>query len=135
LPADIVVGESYLRGVRGFDPDEALDLMLKEVDSPPPPGHRHSGREGLASYLAIGYVPVGTRVPGVGSRVVVRTTDRIVLGLAGASELVDAMLVEHAPWLAEQGLATVSRAAIGGPLGKAAIDVAGAPLEVSIARA
>lgn len=74
-PADIVVGESYLKGVRGFDANEALDLMLKEVDNPPPAGHPHSGREGLAGYLASGYVPVGTRVPGVGTRVVVRTLE------------------------------------------------------------
>jgi predicted alpha-1,2-mannosidase len=74
-PAVIVVGESYLRGVDGFDAGEALDLMLKEIDQPPPPGHRHSGREGLAHYLAHGYVPVGTQVPGVGPRVVVRTLE------------------------------------------------------------
>jgi predicted alpha-1,2-mannosidase len=74
-PAVIVVGESYLKGVDGFDAGEALDLMLKEIDSPPPPGHGHSGREGLAHYLAHGYVPVGTQVPGVGPRVVVRTLE------------------------------------------------------------
>jgi predicted alpha-1,2-mannosidase len=74
-PADIVVAESYLRGVGGFDGAEALDLMLKEVDSPPPAGSPHSGREGLADYLAKGYVPVGTPSPGVGQRVVVRTLE------------------------------------------------------------
>jgi predicted alpha-1,2-mannosidase len=84
-PADIVVGESYLRGVDGFDADEALDLMLKEVDSPPPAGHPHSGREGLAHYLAHGYVPVGTAVPGVGPRVVVRTLEYNIADAAIAS--------------------------------------------------
>jgi predicted alpha-1,2-mannosidase len=74
-PADVVVGESFLRGVRGYDANEALDLMLKEIDNPPPPGHPHSGREGLADYLSRGYVPVGLKVPGVGSRVVVRTLE------------------------------------------------------------
>ena len=74
-PAAIVVGESILRGVDGFDAGEALDLMLKEIDAPPPAGHRHSGREGLAHYLAHGYVPIGTQVPGVGPRVVVRTLE------------------------------------------------------------
>src|SRR5262249_47493496 len=59
----------------GFDPNEALDLMLKEVDNPPPAGHPHSGREGLANYLSKGYVPVGTQTPGVGPRVVVRTLE------------------------------------------------------------
>jgi len=74
-PADIVVAESFLRGVDGFDAGEALDLMLKEIDHPLPAGHPHSGREGLAHYLAHGYVPVGTQVPGVGARVVVRTLE------------------------------------------------------------
>jgi putative alpha-1,2-mannosidase len=84
-PADIVVAESYLRGVDGFDPGEALDLMLKEIDHPPPAGHPHSGREGLAHYLAHGYVPVGTVVPGVGPRVVVRTLEYNIADAAIAS--------------------------------------------------
>lgn len=74
-PADIVVGDAYLRGVTGFDASEALDLMLKEIDSPPPAGSPHSGREGLADYLSKGYVPFETVVPGVGKRVVVRTLE------------------------------------------------------------
>jgi len=84
-PADIVVAESYLRGVDGFDASEALDLMLEEIDHPPPPGHPHSGREGLAAYLAHGYVPVGTQVPGVGPRVVVRTLEYSIADAAIAN--------------------------------------------------
>ena len=74
-PADIVVAESFLRGVDGFDAHEALDLMLKEIDSPPPAGHPHSGREGLSDYLARGYIPLGLQVPGVAPRVVVRSLE------------------------------------------------------------
>ena len=84
-PAVIVVGESYLRGVDGFDPNEFIDLALKEIDDPPPPGHGHSGREGLEDYLTKGYVPVGTQVPGVGSRVVVRTLEYNIADAAVAN--------------------------------------------------
>jgi predicted alpha-1,2-mannosidase len=58
-PANIVVGSSILRGVERIDAVQALDLMLKEIDSPPPPGHPHAGREGLSTYLDAGYVPDG----------------------------------------------------------------------------
>jgi predicted alpha-1,2-mannosidase len=75
-PANIVVGESYLKDVDGFDAEEALDLMLKEVDNPPPAGHPHSGREGLGDYLSKGYVPVDMPPPpGVTRRSVVRTLE------------------------------------------------------------
>jgi predicted alpha-1,2-mannosidase len=84
-PADIVVAESYLKGVDGFDANEALDLMLKEIDSPPPAGHPHSGREGLADYLSKGYIPVGLAVPGVGSRVIVRSLEYNVADAAIAA--------------------------------------------------
>jgi predicted alpha-1,2-mannosidase len=84
-PGAIVVAESILRGADGLDANEALDLMFKEIDSPPPPGHGHSGREGLAHYLSHGYVPVGTQVPGVGPRVVVRTLEYHIADLAIAN--------------------------------------------------
>jgi predicted alpha-1,2-mannosidase len=84
-PADIVVAESYLKGVDGFDASEALDLMLKEVDHPPPAGHPHSGREGLADYLSKGYIPFGLVVPGVGSRVIVRSLEYNVADAAIAN--------------------------------------------------
>ncbi|HEX7837747.1 MAG TPA: DUF5915 domain-containing protein [Kofleriaceae bacterium] len=61
--------------------------------------------------------------------------DRIVLGVAGAFDLVDAMLADHGPWLAEQCLATLPRAALADPLGSAALDVGDAAIEVAIARA
>jgi hypothetical protein len=45
------------------------------------------------------------------------------------------MLAEHAAWLGEQGLATITRSAVRDPLGAAALEVGGATIEVSIARA
>lgn len=61
--------------------------------------------------------------------------DRVVIGVAGTSPAVDAMLAEHAAWLAEQGTATLTRSALAGPLGSAVLDAGDASIEVSIARA
>ncbi len=96
-PANIVVASSYLRGIELIDGEEALDLMLKEVDSPPPEEHPHSGREGLVEYLRDGYVPVGLT-----SRVVTRTLEYNVAdaGIAALARAVgrDADAERAAKW-------------------------------------
>jgi isoleucyl-tRNA synthetase len=61
--------------------------------------------------------------------------DRVVIGVAGPSAAIDAMLAEHAGWLAEQGSATLARAAVPDALGAATLDAGDAPIEVSIGRA
>jgi predicted alpha-1,2-mannosidase len=69
-PADIVIAESYLKGVTDFDASAALGYMLATADGPVPPEHPFAGRRGIEEYLELGYVPVE-----VGSRTVSRTLE------------------------------------------------------------
>jgi isoleucyl-tRNA synthetase len=61
--------------------------------------------------------------------------DRVVVGVAGRSDAVDRMLADHAAWLGEQALATVTRTPLADPLGSAVLEAGDAAVEVSIARA
>jgi len=54
-PADMVVAESYLKGITDFEVDEAYAFMKITALGPPPPGAR--GRDGIEDCLAFGYCP------------------------------------------------------------------------------
>lgn len=55
-PADIVIADSVVKGVDGFDVGAAYDEMLATALAPTPPGHPYAGRVGVEDYLALGYV-------------------------------------------------------------------------------
>ncbi|MEI8022112.1 MAG: GH92 family glycosyl hydrolase, partial [Schlesneria sp.] len=50
-PADIVITESYLKGLRGFDAESAYQFMRKTALGPVPTGSPFSGRVGVEHYL------------------------------------------------------------------------------------
>ncbi|MBI3183408.1 MAG: glycoside hydrolase family 92 protein [Myxococcales bacterium] len=56
-PADIVLSESYQKGLRDFDAEGALESMVATASGPPPPGAKGSGRDGVAECLKAGYCP------------------------------------------------------------------------------
>lgn len=58
-PADIVIAESYLKGIRNFDVEAAYQAMRRTALAPTPPGAAFSGREGVEDYLKYGYCPSG----------------------------------------------------------------------------
>jgi predicted alpha-1,2-mannosidase len=58
-PADIVIADSYLKGIRDFDVEKAYQAMRRTALAPTPPGAAFSGREGVAEYLQCGYCPAG----------------------------------------------------------------------------
>ena len=58
-PADIVMADSYLKGVRGFDVEKAYQAMRRTALAATPPGAAFSGREGVEGYLRYGYCPAG----------------------------------------------------------------------------
>jgi predicted alpha-1,2-mannosidase len=57
-PADIVIADSWVKGVRGFDLREAYDLALVTATAPLPEGSPADDRAGIAEYLELGYVPI-----------------------------------------------------------------------------
>ena len=58
-PADIVIADSYLKGIRDFDVEKAYQAMRRTALAPTPRGAAFSGREGVAEYLQYGYCPAG----------------------------------------------------------------------------
>ena len=58
-PADIVIAETYLKGIRDFDVGKAYQAMRRTALAPTPPGAAFSGRQGVERYLQYGYCPAG----------------------------------------------------------------------------
>lgn len=60
-----IIGDAYLKGIRGFDIDRAYALMRKNATQTPPPAEYTDGkgRRALASYLRYGYIPLEDTVP------------------------------------------------------------------------
>lgn len=56
-PADIVIAETYRKGLTDFDVERAYRAMVETASGPPPPGAAGSGRDGIAECLAVGYCP------------------------------------------------------------------------------
>jgi predicted alpha-1,2-mannosidase len=58
-PADIVIAEAYLKGIRDFDVEVAYQAMKRTALAPTPPGSAFSGRRGVEHYLKYRYCPRG----------------------------------------------------------------------------
>lgn len=58
-PADIVIADTYLKGIRDFDVEQAYQAMRRTALAPTPPGSAFSGREGVEHYLKYQYCPAG----------------------------------------------------------------------------
>lgn len=56
-PADIVIADSWLRGVRDFDVESAYQSMRRTALGPTPPGAAFSGRAGIEAHIEFGYCP------------------------------------------------------------------------------
>lgn len=56
-PADVVIADTYLKGITNFDVELAYKGLRDTATAPPPPGSRYSGRGGIEDYIKLGYVP------------------------------------------------------------------------------
>lgn len=56
-PADLVVAETYLKGIRDFDVQTAYAAMKRTALAATPPGSKFSGRAGVEHYLDHHYAP------------------------------------------------------------------------------
>ncbi|WP_010582291.1 GH92 family glycosyl hydrolase [Schlesneria paludicola] len=81
-PADIVITESYLKGIRGFDVETAFQFMKKTALGPVPPGAPFSGRVGIEHYLKHKYCPADLMKKSVASTVEYSYADHAIARLA-----------------------------------------------------
>lgn len=58
-PADIMIAETYLKGIRDFDVETAFRAMLETARRETPAGAAFSGRRGVDQYVRLGYCPAG----------------------------------------------------------------------------
>jgi predicted alpha-1,2-mannosidase len=64
--AAVIITDAYIKGIRGFDIDEAYRLMCKNATELPTSMDEYrdgKGRRALDSYLKYGYVPLEDKVP------------------------------------------------------------------------
>lgn len=83
-PADIIIAESYLKGITDFDAEGALLAMLATADGPVPPEHLFNGREGIESYLELGYVATNAASRNVSRSLEFYIADFAIAGLSQA---------------------------------------------------
>jgi predicted alpha-1,2-mannosidase len=57
-PADALFAEGALKGIGGVDYEEALALLKLTADGEAPASARFKGRDAMAEYVALGYIPV-----------------------------------------------------------------------------
>jgi predicted alpha-1,2-mannosidase len=81
-PADIVIAESYLKGIRDFDVESAYGFMRKTALGPVPVGSPFSGRVGVEHYLKHEYCPADLMKKSVASTIEYCYADQAIARLA-----------------------------------------------------
>ena len=83
-PADIVIAESYLKGIQDFDVESAYRFIRKTALGPVPVGSPFSGRVGIEHYLAHEYCPADLMKKSVASTIEFSYADQAIARLAAA---------------------------------------------------
>lgn len=83
-PADAVVAETYLKGIRNFDAEAAYQFMRKAALEPTPKESNFSGREGVEHYVKYGYCPSELMHEAVARTLEFGCSDNAIAGLAEA---------------------------------------------------
>jgi predicted alpha-1,2-mannosidase len=95
-PADIVIAEAYLKGIRDFDAEAAYRFMRKTALGPVPAGSPFSGRVGVEHYLNYEYCPADLMKKSVASTIEFSYADQAIARLARAlGHHDDALLFER----------------------------------------
>ncbi len=55
--ADIMIADTYLKGIQDFDVEKAYAGMRETAMAPTPPGSPYGGRGGISYYIDLGYLP------------------------------------------------------------------------------
>ena len=83
-PADCVIAETYLKGITDFDVETAYEAMRRTALAPTPQGAPFSGREGVDSYLKLGYCAADQMEEAVGRTLEFCWSDYAIAQLAAA---------------------------------------------------
>jgi predicted alpha-1,2-mannosidase len=83
-PADIVIAESYLKGIQDFEVESAYGFMRKTAFGPVPVGSPFSGRVGVEHYLKHEYCPADLMKKSVASTIEYCYADQAIARLAQA---------------------------------------------------
>jgi predicted alpha-1,2-mannosidase len=95
-PADIVIAESYLKGIQDFDVESAYRFMKKTALGPVPAGSPFSGRVGVEHYLNHEYCPADLMKKSVASTIEYSYADQAIARLAQAlGHRDDAIVFQH----------------------------------------
>lgn len=83
-PADMMITESYLKGIRDFDVESAYQFMRKTALAPAPADSPFSGRVGVEHYLKYEYCPSDLMTKSVASTIEYSYADQSIARLAEA---------------------------------------------------
>ncbi len=100
--ADMVVADSYLKGLTDFDFESAFDGMLDTATGPTDPASGYGGRGGILDYIALHYVPGDTESGSVSKTQEYAYADYCIGRMAGAlgkSDL-EQQFLERGGWYA-----------------------------------
>ena len=82
--ADVVIADTYLKGITDINIDVAFEAILKSADQVVPEEHIFDGRVGLAEYLELGYVPDDILAESVSRTLEFSINDAAISNLAAA---------------------------------------------------
>lgn len=83
-PADMVIAETWLKGIRDFDVESAFEGMKAIALGPTPKGSHYSGRRGITGYLEYGYCPSDLMDEAVSKTLEYAWADQSIANLASA---------------------------------------------------
>ena len=81
-PADMVISESYQKGIRDFDIESAYQGMKEVALHPTPKGSAYSGRRGIGPYIQYHYCPSDLMTQSVGRTLEYAWADDAIAKLA-----------------------------------------------------
>lgn len=59
--ADIVIADTYIKGIKDFNVEEAYKAMKRQAMGPTPPGSLYGGRGHITEYMKHGFIPADKR--------------------------------------------------------------------------
>ena len=81
---ELVIADSYVKGVRDYDVDLAYEAVTRSGREPSPPGSSSPGRRHIGDYLGLGYVPTDSAQKGTSMTLEYAASDGAIAEFAKA---------------------------------------------------